>query len=201
MKTNKLMLLLILIAFVWISCSSTPGEKLTEEQMGFFEKIWSQNKMIVIIAVILIVLILLVLKISFSPSAAEEVEPQKGAAAGAPVVDKTKLAEEDGTVLEGEIAGSLTVLVKGEEIGTFNITTTPLIVGRDPASATVVIKNEIVSKNHLKILPKGDQFFIVDLGSTNGTFVNGQKITETLVKPEDMVQLGKRGNIKLVFKK
>ena len=169
-------------------------------EMGFFEKVWRQNKIIVIIAVILIILILVVLKISFSPAGGEEFQGQIESAA-APAADKTKLAEEDGTVLEGEIAGTLTVLVKGEEIGTYNITSTPLIVGRDPGSAEVVIKNEIVSKNHLRIIPKGDQFFVVDLGSTNGTFVNGQKITETLVKPEDMVQLGKRGNIKLVFKK
>ena len=102
--------------------------------------------------------------------------------------------------MEGEIAGTLTVIEKDEEIGTFDITPTPIIVGRDPRS-DVVIKSETVSKNHLKIISKGDQFYIVDLGSTNGTFVNGEKISETLVTPDDMVQLGKRGNIKLVFKK
>jgi pSer/pThr/pTyr-binding forkhead associated (FHA) protein len=77
---------------------------------------------------------------------------------------------------------------------------TPLIIGRDPRS-DVVIKSETVSKRHLKIFPKGDRFFIVDLGSTNGTYVNREKITETLVTPENIVQLGKRGNIKLIFKK
>ncbi len=171
-------------------------------EMGFFEKIWRQNKVVVIIAVILVILILVVLKISLFPSAAAEpaAAPVKEAEveAAAPPLDKTKAADE--TVMEGEIAGTLTVTVKGESIGTFNITTAPMIVGRDPKS-DVVIKSETVSKNHLKIIPKGDQFFLVDLGSTNGTYVNGEKITETLVTPDDMVQLGKKGNIKLIFKK
>jgi hypothetical protein len=169
-------------------------------EMGFFEKIWRQNKMVVIIAVILIILIVVVLKISLFPSAAAEPPPflEKEPKTAAPPLDKTKAADE--TVMEGEIVGTLTVTVKGEELGIFDITTTPMIVGRDPKS-DVVIKSETVSKSHLKIIPKGDQFFIVDLGSTNGTYVNGEKITETLVTPDDMVQLGKRGNIKLIFKK
>ena len=169
-------------------------------EMGFFEKIWRQNKMVVIIAVILVILILLVLKISLFPSAAAEPVPAPGkeAKTAEPLLDKTKAAE--ATLMEGEIAGTLTVTIKGEEIGTFDITTAPMIVGRDPKS-DVVIKSETVSKNHLKIIPKGDQFFLVDLGSTNGTYVNGEKITETLVTPDDMVQLGKKGNIKLIFKK
>jgi serine protease Do len=169
-------------------------------EMGFFEKVWRQNKVVVIIAVILIILILVVLKISLFPSAAVEPALEKEPETAAPPEDKTKAAEEDATVMEGEIAGTLTVTEKGEEIGTFDITTAPIIVGRDPRS-DVVIKSETVSKSHLKIIPKGDQFFIVDLGSTNGTYVNGEKISETLVTPEDMVQLGKRGNIKLIFKK
>jgi len=169
-------------------------------EMGFFEKIWRQNKMVVIIAVILVILIVVVLKISLFPSAAAEPVPAPGkeAKTAEPLPDKAKTAE--ATLMEGEIAGTLTVTVKGEEIGTFDITTTPMIVGRDPRS-DVVIKSETVSKNHLKIIPKGDQFFLVDLGSTNGTYVNGEKITETLVTPNDMVQLGKKGNIKLIFKK
>ena len=172
--------------------------------MGFFEKIWRQNKIVVIIAIILIILILVVLKISLFPSAAAEepapAAPEKEPETAAPPEDNTKAAVEDATVMEGEIAGILTVIENDEEIGTFDITSAPIMVGRDPRS-DVVIKSETVSKSHLKIIPKGDQFYIVDLGSTNGTYVNGEKISETLVTPDDQVQLGKRGNVKLIFKK
>ncbi len=174
------------------------------DEMGFFGKMWQQNKIVVIIAIVLILLILVVLWVSFSPSAAKDAAHQAAppvAEAPHPAADHTKVAPEDGTMLEGDISGTITVIIKGEEVGTYNVTANPLIVGRDPKTASVHIDSEIVSKNHLRILPKGDQFFIVDLGSTNGTFVNGQKITETLVKPDDIVQLGKRGDIKLKFKK
>jgi serine protease Do len=172
--------------------------------MGFLDKMWQQNRAVVIIVVILILVILVVVFLAFRPSAGAEAEPRKEpepAVVKEPAADKTKLAEEAGTVLETDINGTLTVLVKGEEIGTFNITASPLIVGRDPKAAAVVVNNEIVSKTHLKIIPKGEQFYIVDLGSTNGTFVNGEKITETLIKPGDNVQMGKRGDVKLIFKK
>ncbi len=171
-------------------------------EMGFFEKIWRQNKIIVIIAVVLIVLILVVLKIAFTPAAAEkEAVAPDAAAPGEVGPDKTKLDDVDGTVLEGDIAGSVSVLIKGDELGSFNITADGVIVGRDPNVVNIHIADNIVSKTHLKILPRGDQFFIADLGSTNGTYVNGEKVTETLVGPEDMVQLGKKGDVKLVFKK
>ena len=171
--------------------------------MGFFEKIWRQNKVVVIIAVVLILLILVVLKMSLGTSTGAEhaQAPGKEPGVAGAAMDKTIAAGEDGTVLEGDIAGTMTVIIKGEEFGTYNITTTPTIIGRDPRSSTVVLQNELVSKNHLKIIPKGDQFFIVDLGSTNGTYVNGEKVTETLVTPTDMVNLGKKGDIRLVFKK
>jgi len=176
-------------------------------EMGFLEKIWRQSKIIVIIVVVLIVLILVVLKIAFSPTVPgrEAAAPHGGG--GGPVTtappppDKTKAGETGGTVLEGEVAGSVTVLVKGEDKGTFNITSSGITVGRDPMTVNVHITDSIVSKNHLKILPRGDKFFLVDMGSTNGTYVNGQKIKEILASPDDMVQLGKKGDIKLIIRK
>jgi len=174
-------------------------------EMGFLQKLWMQNRFIVIIAIVLIVLILVVLKIALFPSAQAEEHAAPVAPAPAPELprmtkDKTRMLEEDGTVLEGEIYGTMTVTEKGESLGTYNVTSNPLILGRDPNSA-VVVASDTVSKTHLKVFAKGDQFYIIDLGSTNGTFVNGQKISETLVRPEDEIQLGKRGDIKLVFKK
>ena len=171
------------------------------DEMGALEKMWRKNKGIVIAAIILIVLILAVLLIAFKPAApkAEAAPPEmKAPPKAAPA--KTSAEDIEGTVIEGEISGTVTVLIKGEDKGTYDITTSGTILGRDPAVSDIHIANSIVSKTHLKILPKGKQFYIADLGSTNGTYVNGEKITETLVNPEDMVQLGKKGDIKLVFK-
>lgn len=173
-------------------------------EMGFLEKIWRQSKVIVIIVMVLLVLILVVLRIAFSPTVPEReaAPPHEVPVTAAPLpVDETKAGETDGTVLEGEVAGSVTVLVKGEDKGTFDINSNGITVGRDHLTVNVLISDSIVSKNHLKILPRGDKFFLVDLGSTNGTYVNGQKIKEILVSPDDMVQLGKKGDIKLIIRK
>jgi len=48
-----------------------------------------------------------------------------------------------------------------------------------------------VSKQHAYITRKNGQLFVQDLGSTNGTFVNGRRITaETPLRPGDVVQFG-----------
>ena len=171
-------------------------------EMGFLEKIWTQNKLIVIIAVVLVFLILLVLKMALFPSSKRAAAAP--AVAGAPAVaaiDKTRVVEDTGTLLEIDAVGSVTVLVDGQDKGTFGVTSNGLIVGRDATAATVHVAKDIVSKTHLKILPKGGQFFLLDLGSTNGTYVNGEKIKESMVGPDDLIQLGKKGEVKLVFKK
>jgi pSer/pThr/pTyr-binding forkhead associated (FHA) protein len=47
-----------------------------------------------------------------------------------------------------------------------------------------------VSRKHCRVVRSGDTISIEDLGSSNGTFVNGQRITETVLAPGDTVQVG-----------
>jgi hypothetical protein len=177
------------------------------DDMGFFEKMWQKNRILVIVASILVVLILVVALTLVKPFAKKEkpeMQPHSEATADevlAAARGESKPGDEEDAAPESDIAGTVTIVVEGKETGTFAVTSTKMIIGRDPRRATVVINHEIISKKHLKVLPKGDQFFIRDLGSTNGTYVNGEKINETLVTPEDNVELGKRGHVKLIFKK
>jgi len=46
------------------------------------------------------------------------------------------------------------------------------------------------SREHAKIYRQGEQFAIVDLNSSNGTFVNGEKITKRILKPGDLISIG-----------
>lgn len=57
-----------------------------------------------------------------------------------------------------------------------------LTIGRSPDS-TLVIVDEYTSTYHAKLHRLGEQWSITDLDSTNGTKVNGQRITETLPLP------------------
>jgi len=47
-----------------------------------------------------------------------------------------------------------------------------------------------VSSHHCEILKEGNKVIIKDLNSTNGTFINGEKITESELKPGQMLRLG-----------
>lgn len=47
-----------------------------------------------------------------------------------------------------------------------------------------------VSSHHCEILLRGSEVLIRDLNSTNGTFINGEKITESVLKPDQTLRLG-----------
>ena len=52
------------------------------------------------------------------------------------------------------------------------------------------IPDPTVSGHHCEIVLKGDQFIVKDLGSTNGTFIDDQQITEAPIKPGQILRLG-----------
>jgi pSer/pThr/pTyr-binding forkhead associated (FHA) protein len=47
-----------------------------------------------------------------------------------------------------------------------------------------------VSRHHCRILIKGEQLVVSDLGSSNGTFVNNRRVTETPLRPGDRLGIG-----------
>jgi hypothetical protein len=65
-----------------------------------------------------------------------------------------------------------------------------LVVGRGP-SCDLVLADPTVSRRHALLRRFGDAWFVEDLGSTNGTRVNGLRIrTSTVVRPGDSVGFG-----------
>jgi pSer/pThr/pTyr-binding forkhead associated (FHA) protein len=66
-----------------------------------------------------------------------------------------------------------------------------LTIGRNPDN-DLALEESGVSRYHCKILPQDDGLIIVDLESSNGTFVNGEKIAESHpMKEADTIQIGK----------
>ncbi|HOQ46604.1 MAG TPA: transglycosylase SLT domain-containing protein [Bryobacteraceae bacterium] len=69
------------------------------------------------------------------------------------------------------------------------------LVGRNPENDVVVTGPDcaIVSGHHLEIRREGNSFILRDLNSTNGTFVDGQRVTETRLEAPCVIQLGAGG--------
>lgn len=67
----------------------------------------------------------------------------------------------------------------------------PLLIGRDPGNG-LRLSHETVSRMHAELTAQGDRWMLRDLGSTNGTCVNGQRVTGTVpVREGDQVSFGR----------
>jgi pSer/pThr/pTyr-binding forkhead associated (FHA) protein len=65
-----------------------------------------------------------------------------------------------------------------------------LEIGRDQ-TADVVLEDELVSRRHVRVAPKDAGAIVEDLGSRNGTFVNGNEVhAPTALQPGDRLLLG-----------
>jgi hypothetical protein len=85
----------------------------------------------------------------------------------------------------GHGAGSI-VLPTGDR---FTLGEHTIAVGRHPDS-NIVLADPNVSRNHAEIRPRGDGYVVVDLGSTNGSRVNGVRINEQVLEDGDELTFG-----------
>jgi pSer/pThr/pTyr-binding forkhead associated (FHA) protein len=80
---------------------------------------------------------------------------------------------------------------------TFTLNKPEMYIGRD-ISNDIVINDAEVSRKHVRFIAQGDQYVIEDLGSTNGTFINGQRIAGPhALSSGESIQMGE--NVVLVF--
>ena len=72
-------------------------------------------------------------------------------------------------------------------------------IGRDPSQADIIVSELIVSKLHCTIYSLGPNYFVRDEGSTNGVYLNNEKVNEHNIQNGDTIMLGKKGTVKIVF--
>ena len=77
----------------------------------------------------------------------------------------------------------------GEGAGTeFELGEAPLVVGRDDR-AEIQIVDQGVSRRHAEFFRIGEMYFLRDLDSRNGTFVNEERVKEELLRDGDEVRI------------
>lgn len=109
----------------------------------------------------------------------------------APVADETTVAPGADYHLLVEITGSET----SRQV--YSLDTDRITIGRD-LSNDIVIQDPEVSRRHIQLVRQGDSYTAEDLGSTNGTRLNGHKLTQPgPLTPRDVLSIG--ASIKLHF--
>src|SRR5215510_6565177 len=83
----------------------------------------------------------------------------------------------------------LVLLSEGFAGRTYDLKTDTTTVGRVSDNA-FEIPEASVSSHHAEIVLKGSDILIRDLNSTNGTFINGERITEAVLKPGEILRFG-----------
>jgi hypothetical protein len=86
--------------------------------------------------------------------------------------------------------GKLVVSLDGVVIKEVQITKDKTTLGRRPYN-DIVIDNLAVSGEHAVLQMVGNDVFIEDLNSTNGTYINGKAIKKQLLADNDTVEIGK----------
>ncbi len=63
-------------------------------------------------------------------------------------------------------------------------------VGRAPKVNSLQLQDPAISAQHCKLVPKDGEYYVVDLETTNGTFVNRERIKVRKLKPGDIINAG-----------
>ncbi|MDH3260794.1 MAG: FHA domain-containing protein [Acidimicrobiia bacterium] len=89
------------------------------------------------------------------------------------------------------VAGYALVVERGPRAGmTFVVNEGTTTVGRHPDS-DIFLDDITVSRHHCRFRSEGELFDVEDSGSTNGTYVNGERVDRGVLQPGDEVIVGK----------
>lgn len=85
-----------------------------------------------------------------------------------------------GSTLKPPARPSILLILEGEQAGArMRLSDAPVTIGR-ALDIEVSLQDDYASGRHARLFPQGSRWFLEDLGSTNGTFVEGNRLTRAL---------------------
>jgi pSer/pThr/pTyr-binding forkhead associated (FHA) protein len=101
------------------------------------------------------------------------------------------VVEADAVVADLASGTALLVVVRGPNVGARFLLDRDLVtVGRHPTS-DIFLDDITVSRRHVEFRREADRFWIQDVGSLNGTYVNGVRAEREVLSTGDALQIGK----------
>lgn len=89
------------------------------------------------------------------------------------------------------MSAEVVIELSGEEVARVPLSAASMVIGRDP-SADIHLDNLALSRRHAQLEQRGPDVWIRDLGSQNGTYVNGERVDgERALQNGDSVELGR----------
>ena len=118
-----------------------------------------------------------------------EVEGARGSAPRRGKAGATVVYEEE----EKPLAGWLVVIAGRTETPykDFRILEGKNVIGRHGGAANVAVRDDGASSEHAILVAKNGQYRITDVGSSNGTFVNDEKVETQALNDGDKIKIGK----------
>jgi pSer/pThr/pTyr-binding forkhead associated (FHA) protein len=71
----------------------------------------------------------------------------------------------------------------------FELDKESVTIGRHP-SCDIHLPLANISRTHSRVVQENDEYFVEDLGSTNGTFVNSTRVVRCVLRNNDQIQIG-----------
>jgi len=118
---------------------------------------------------------------------------------GDPLDDTTRTSQAPGTPDDVRQNDAYLVVMAGSNVGEmYKVEKDQLVIGRgDKADLRLV--DDGISRDHAKIVKEGDRMVLEDMGSTNGTYCNGERVSRHPLAEGDKILLGSTTILKFSY--
>ena len=113
--------------------------------------------------------------------------------------EKTSILGIQEIIARSKVQHPCFIVISGKSAGKmYKLTEELSVIGRG-TDAQICVEEDGISRRHAQVVRRGEQLVIQDLGSTNGTFFNGEKKPEHVLEDGDKIQIGSTTILKFSY--